>query len=41
MEEKEKIILDFLKEETYVPMKVNEIALMLNVPKKEYQNFYF
>lgn len=39
MEEKEKIILDFLKEETYVPMKVNEIALMLNVPKKEYQNF--
>ena len=39
MEEKEKLILDFMKDINYVPMKANEIALMLSVPKNEYVNF--
>ena len=29
MEEREKLILDFMKEEQYVPMKAKEIALFL------------
>lgn len=39
MEEKEKLILDFMAEESYVPMKAKEIASILSVPKTEYQNF--
>ena len=39
MQEKEKLILDFMKEEQYVPMKAKEIALLLEVPKQEYREF--
>ena len=39
MEEREKLILDFMKEEQYVPMKAKEIALFLEVPKQEYREF--
>ena len=39
MEDKEKLILDFLGEKEYVPMKAIEIAYMLNVPKNEYSKF--
>ena len=39
MEQKEKIILDLMHDENYVPMKAKEIALILNVPKNEYQEF--
>ena len=39
MEDKEKLIFDFMKEETYIPMRAKEIALFLNVPKTEYSNF--
>jgi len=39
MEQKEKIILDLMHDENYVPMKAKEIATLLNVPKNEYQEF--
>ena len=39
MEEKEQKILDFMKEEEYVAMKAKEIAMMMRVPKNEYNNF--
>lgn len=39
MEEKEKLVLDFMKEETYIPMKAKEMALLLSVPKGDYQEF--
>ena len=39
MEDKEKLILDFLSEKSYVPMKAQEIAFMLGVPKNEYSKF--
>lgn len=39
MEDKEKLILDFLSEKQYVPMKAQEIAFMLGVPKNEYSKF--
>ena len=39
MEQREKIILDLMHDENYVPMKAKEIALILNVPKNEYQEF--
>ena len=39
MEQKENIILDLMHDEKYVPMKAKEIALILNVPKNEYQEF--
>ncbi len=39
MEDKEKLILDFMAEESYVPMKAKEIASILCVPKTEYQSF--
>ena len=41
MEEKEKLILEFMKDDNYVPMKAKEIALLLSVPKKEYTEFTF
>ena len=39
MEEKEKLILDFMNEKEYVPMKAKELASILCVPKTEYQVF--
>lgn len=39
MNQKEKIILDFMKDDDYVPMKAKEIAMILGVPKKEYEDF--
>lgn len=39
MESKENIILDLMRDENYVPMKAKEIAIILNVPKNEYQEF--
>ena len=39
MEEKEKLILDFMKNNSYVPMKAKEIASILCVPKTEYGAF--
>ena len=39
MEDKEKLILDFMKEDIYVPMKAKELAAVLSVPKTEYNNF--
>lgn len=39
MEDKEKLILDFMSEESYVPMKAKEIASILCVPKTEYSSF--
>ena len=39
MEDKEKLILDFMADEQYVPMKAKEIADILCVPKTEYKNF--
>ena len=33
IEEKKKIILDILAGEFYVPMKIKELAIVLNVPK--------
>ena len=39
MEEKEKLILDFMNENNYVPMKAKEMASILCVPKTEYQVF--
>ena len=39
MEEREQKILDFMKDENYVPMKAKEIAMLMRVPKKEYDVF--
>ena len=39
MDEKEKLIIDFMKEDCYVPMKAKEMAVILSVPKTEYKNF--
>ena len=39
MEEKEQKILDFMKDEDYVPMKAKEIAMIMRVPKNEYNEF--
>ena len=36
---KEEIILGFMKDENYTPMKAKEIAILLGVPKKEYNQF--
>ena len=33
LEEKKKIILDVIAGEFYVPMKIKELAILLNVPK--------
>lgn len=41
MDEKEKLILDFMRETEYVPMKAKEMAAILMVPKKEYQEFQY
>ena len=39
MEEKEQKILDFMKNEDYIPMKAKEIAMLMRVPKNDYNNF--
>ena len=39
MEDKENLILEFMREDSYVPMKAKEIAMLLDVSKKEYTNF--
>ena len=39
MDEKEKLILDFMSDSSYVPMKAKEIATILSVPKNEYNTF--
>ena len=39
MDEKEQLILDFMSDINYVPMKAKEMALMLSVPKTEYSAF--
>lgn len=36
MEEKEKIILDFMQDEAYVPMKAKEMALILNISQDRF-----
>lgn len=38
-QEQEQKILDFMKEEDYVPMKAKEIAMLMRVPKSEYNKF--
>ena len=39
MNKKAELILEFMKDDDYVPMKAKEIALILGVPKKEYSDF--
>ena len=39
MNKKEEIILEFMKDPEYKPMKAKEIAIILGVPKKEYPKF--
>ena len=39
MEERKQKILDLMKDEDYVPMKAKEIARIMKVPKKEYNDF--
>ena len=39
MEEREQKILDLMKNNEYVPMKAKEIAMIMGVPKNEYNNF--
>ena len=39
MEEKKQIILDFMKNEDYVPMKAKELAYILGVKKESYNDF--
>ena len=39
MIDKKEIILEFMKDEDYTPMKAKEIAIILGVPKKEYNKF--
>lgn len=37
--EKQELILNFIKDENYTPMKAKEMAMILGVPKKEYNQF--
>ena len=39
MDEKKKIIIDFMNSESYVPMKAKELAYVLGVKKEEYNSF--
>ena len=39
MIDKKNIILEFMRDENYIPMKAKEIASILEVPKKEYNKF--
>ena len=40
MKDKEDKILDFMKDKEYVPMKPKEIAMIMRVPKNEYNEFF-
>ena len=39
MENREEIVLNFMKDKDYVPMKAKEMAMILGVPKREYEEF--
>ena len=39
MKEKEQKILEFMQEDDYVPMRAKEIAMLMRVPKNEYNEF--
>ena len=39
LEERKQKILDLMKDEDYVPLKAKEIAMIMRVPKKEYNEF--
>ncbi len=39
MEEQKQKIMDLIKDEDYVPLKAKEIAMLMRVPKKEYNKF--
>ena len=39
MNKKAEMILEFMKDDDYVPMKAKEIAMILGVPKKDYPEF--
>ena len=40
MEENRDVILNFMKNEQYVPMKAKDIAFILGVPKQKYNEFH-
>ncbi len=40
MEENKRIVLNFISDEKYVPMKAKEIAYILGVPKEKYSEFH-
>ena len=39
MEDKQQKIIEFMKDDEYVPMKAKEIAMLMKVPKNEYNKF--
>lgn len=39
MEDKQQKIIEFMKDDEYVPMKAKEIAMLMRVPKNEYSKF--
>ena len=39
MDEKKLKILEFMRDDKYIPMKAKEIAIIMNVPKEEYNEF--
>ena len=39
MEERKEKIFEFIKDKDYTPMKAKEIALLLGVPKNDYNDF--
>ena len=39
MNKKEEVILNLMKDDDYVPMKAKEIAIIMRVPKNEYNEF--
>ena len=39
MEERKENIFEFIKDKDYTPMKAKEIALLLGVPKNDYNDF--
>ncbi len=39
MEGKQQKILDLMNDDDYVPMKAKEIAMIMRVPKNEYNEF--
>ena len=41
IEEKKKIILDVIAGEFYVPMKIKELAILLNVPKNNREELHY